>query len=333
VDASDAFSPAWWLPGPHAQTVWGRLTRPRKWISYRREVLETPDGDDLVIDHVDGPGGSPIVVVMHGLEGSSYSVYVQGILALSARRGWRGAAMNFRSCARDPGNLSRMLPNRRPRLYHSGETEDLGFLVRTLAAREPGAPILAVGASLGGNVLVKWLGENPSQTVVRAATAISVPFDLGAGARYLEKGIGPWYAASFLATLKPKALAAVRRFPEAAAKIDIERTQRSKTFREFDDAANAPLHGFAGADDYYRRASSLGYLSAISTPTLCISAQDDPFLPRECLDRARAGASAAVEFARTGVGGHIGFVSGASPWRPRFWAEETAVEYLARNLF
>jgi predicted alpha/beta-fold hydrolase len=122
-------------------------------VRFVRETLETPDGDELFLDHVEGPAGSPRVLALHGLEGSSYSVYVQGFLAAAARRGWRGTALNFRSCARDPARLSRMLPNRRPRLYHSGETSDAGFVIGTLARREPGVPLFAVGASLGGNVL------------------------------------------------------------------------------------------------------------------------------------------------------------------------------------
>ncbi|MFY9552751.1 MAG: alpha/beta fold hydrolase, partial [Thermoanaerobaculia bacterium] len=252
----------------------------------RREVLATPDGDELVVDHVDGPAGSPRVLVLHGLEGSSYSVYVQGFLAGIRRRGWRGIAMNFRSCARDPRDLSRWLPNRRPRLYHSGETSDLGFLVRTLSDREPGAPLLAIGVSLGGNVLLKWRGENPAGAGVTAAVALSTPYDLAASARHLESFAGRVYTGRFLATLRAKALDAARRFPEAAARIDVARVLAARTFWEFDDAANAPLHGFAGADDYYRRASSLPLLSSIAAPTLCLSAEDDPFLPREALARA-----------------------------------------------
>jgi predicted alpha/beta-fold hydrolase len=322
------FRPAGWLPGPHAQTVWGRLARSRRQIAMRRETLSTPDGDELLIDHVEGPEGSPRVIVLHGLEGSSYSVYVQGLLLEIGRRRWRGAALNFRSCARDPVDLARMLPNRRPRLYHSGDTEDLDFLARTLAAREPGVPLLAVGVSLGGNVLLKWLGETRERAPVAAAVAISTPYDLAASARHLESAVGRVYTAAFLATLKKKAEDAARRFPEAAGRIDLPRTRTARTFREFDDAANAPLHGFSGADDYYRRSSSLGYLGSVARPTLCLSAEDDPFLPREALARARAAAPPGVEFVVTSRGGHIGFVAGASPWRPRYWAEAFAVEWL-----
>ncbi|HEX5855856.1 MAG TPA: alpha/beta hydrolase, partial [Thermoanaerobaculia bacterium] len=164
-----------------------------------------------------------------------------------------------------------------------------------------------------------------------AGAAVSTPFDLAASGSYMEKGLGPWYTGSFLATLRPKALEAARRFPEAAARIDVARTRVARTFREFDDAANAPLHGFAGADDYYARASSLSYLQAVCAPLLCVSAEDDPFLPPEALQRARAIASPAVEFVTPPRGGHIGFVAGA-PWRPRFWGEERAIAHFARHL-
>jgi predicted alpha/beta-fold hydrolase len=299
----------------------------------RRESLTTPDGDELLVDHVDGPEGSPRVIVLHGLEGSSNSVYAQGLLSEIRLRGWRGVAINFRSCARDPSDLDRMLPNHRPRMYHSGDTGDLGFLARTLAARGPrgSAPLFAIGVSLGGNVLLKWLGESGADCPVDAAVAISTPYDLAASARHLESALGRLYTQRFLVTLKRKVEGAVRRFPEAAQRIDLPRTRASRTFWEFDDAANAPLHGFAGAEDYYRRSSSLAYLSAIARPTLCLSSEDDPFLPREALERARSAASRDVEFVVTSRGGHIGFVSGRAPWRPRYWAEAFAVDWLEKK--
>ena len=319
------FLPAWWLPGPHLQTAWGRLARSPRQVRFLREVVETPDGDELVLDHVEGPAGSPRLIALHGLEGSSYSVYVQGLLAAAARRGCRATALNFRSCARDPGKISRMLPNRRPRLYHSGETSDLDFLVRLLASREPRARLYAVGASLGGNVLLKWLGENPGQKLVAAAAALSTPYDLAAGSRHLETPIGRLYVHGFLQTLRPKAFEVAARFPEAAALLDIERVKRCRTFWDFDDAATGPLHGFAGAEDYYGRSSSIHFLGRIETPTLCLSAEDDPFLPFSALSRARQAASPAVSFVTTPRGGHIGFVSGAGA---RYWAEERTLDWL-----
>ena len=185
------FDPAPALGHRHVQTFWGRLTRPRLLVPLRREILPTPDGDELVLDHLDGPAGAPRVVLLHGLEGSAHSVYVQGILALLKERGLRGVALNFRSCARALPSLSRNIPNRGARLYHSGETSDLDLLVRSLVGAEPGVRLAAIGVSLGGNVLLKWLGENPGQRDLAAAATISVPYDLEAGARKLGAGARP----------------------------------------------------------------------------------------------------------------------------------------------
>jgi hypothetical protein len=338
LDSLD-FRPAWWVPGAHVQTIWGSLTRSRGLVRFRRELLEAPDGDELVLDHVEANEherrreGAPRLILLHGLEGSSYSVYVQGLAREAHRRGWSVTALNFRSCARDPADYRRMIPNRRARLYHSGETEDLDFVIRTLASRATaaGEPLVAAGTSLGGNVLLKWLGEHPGQRDIRAAVALSTPYDLAASDRQLDSAVGRLYVRNFLRTLREKALSATRRFPEAAGRIDVPRMLAARTFWEFDDAANAPLHGFAGADDYYARASSIGFLSRVTTPALCLSAEDDPFLPAEALSRAREAASPAIEFRVTRHGGHIGFIGGP-PWRPRYFAETFAVDWLAERV-
>ena len=316
----DDFHPAWWARGAHAQTIWGRLTRPRRTVSLRRQMLQTPDDDDLIVDHL--PGTRLRFVLLHGLEGSSNSVYIQGLLRIIARQGFAAAAMNFRSCARDPRLLSYMLMNRRPRLYHSGETEDFDFLVRSLPTD---LPIVAIGASLGGNVLLKWLGEHPTQTIVKAAATMSVPYDLNAGARFLERGAGPLYVAQFFRTMREKTAWIVDRF---GINLDVEGAKRAKTFHQFDNASTAPLFGFRDADDYYDRASSLPYLHAITTPVLCINAQDDPFLPAETVQRARAEASGTVEFVLPRFGGHTGFIGGVLPWRAQYWAEELMVRWV-----
>jgi hypothetical protein len=316
------FTPPWWLRNAHAQTVFGRIVRPRRLVELERETIETPDGDELVLDHLGGDEKTHFIL-MHGLEGSSNSVYMQGLLSAIARRGMSATAINFRSCARDPKHLSRMLPNRRPRFYHSGETGDFDFVASTLSKRAPSTTFLAIGSSLGGNALLKWLGEHPGQTTIAAAATISVPYDLGAGATYLEQSwAGRLYVNRFLVTLKEKVKAVAKKFPEA--NLDLDRVMRSRTFREIDDSATAPLHGFRDADDYYTRSSSIHFLPKITTPTLCISAEDDPFLPREALDRARAAASPSVQFVTTPHGGHVGFV-GASM---TYWAEELAVDWL-----
>jgi predicted alpha/beta-fold hydrolase len=319
------FSPAWFLPGPHFQTVWGRISRPRRLVSLRRELIETPDGDELVLDHLDAESPSPIhFVLMHGLEGSSASVYIQGILAVIARLGYSATAMNFRSCARDPRSITRMLPNRRPRFYHSGDTADFDFVLRTLATRMPHQRLVAFGGSLGGNVLLKWLGENPGQSLVAAAAALSVPYDLGEGARLLDRtATGRFYVGRFLTTLKKK----VSR-PDIAPLLDLPRVLRARTFEAFDDTATAPLHGFASAGDYYTRSSSIHFVGRITTPTLALNAADDPFLPPDVLPRVKAAASAAVDFRTTPTGGHVGFISGDAPWRCQYWAEELVVRWL-----
>ncbi|HEX8170705.1 MAG TPA: alpha/beta fold hydrolase [Thermoanaerobaculia bacterium] len=320
------FAPAWFLRGPHAQTIWGRIARPRRLVAFRREVLPTPDGDELVLDHLDAPprAQAPLhFILLHGLEGSSYSVYMQGVLAVIARHGHAATAVNFRSCARDPHNILRMLPNKRPRFYHSGDTGDFDFVLRTLHARDPHARFAAFGASLGGNVVLKWLGEHPEQTLVSAAATLSVPYDLGAGARLLEKSAtGRFYLSRFLSTLKRKAMR-----DDIAPLVDRAAVLRARTFVEFDDAATAPIHGFADANDYYARSSSIHYVGRVTTPTLALNAEDDPFLPNDILPRARAAASKAIDFRTTPAGGHVGFIGGRAPWRCEYWAEELVVRW------
>jgi predicted alpha/beta-fold hydrolase len=329
------FTPAWFLKNPHAQTVWGRLTRPRRLVRFQREVLRTPDDDELILDHLDAPVRDARFrfVLLHGLEGSSHSVYMQGLLATIARHGFAATAINFRSCAREPENVDRSIPNRRPRFYHSGDTADFDFVLRTLAARESHVPLLAFGASLGGNVLLKWLGEHPSQTDIVAAATLSVPYDLAAGAKYMENRAGRFYVASFVKTLTKKTEWLLEQFPEMADKVSLDAVRRARTFREFDDAATGPLHGFSGADDYYARSSSINFLANITIPTLCVSAKDDPFLPPEVLTRAQEVASPKVEFIITDLGGHVGFVGGTVPWRPQYWAEELVVSWLIAKAF
>jgi uncharacterized protein len=320
---------AWWIRNAHLQTLWARMARSRRLIAFERETLTTPDGDQLMLDHAAGPAGAPRVLLLHGLEGSAYSLHTQGLAVLVARAGWRGTVLNFRSCARDPSNIRRRLKNRTPRLYHFGDTGDLDLVVRTLVAREPRTPIYAIGFSLGGSVLLKWLGEMGPGSAIEAAAVLSVPYDLAAASRFLERPVGRFYVYHFMRRLKPKALEVLDRFPAATRHLDAGRVRRARTLREFDDAATAPLHGFRDAEDYYRRASALPHLGRIQRPTLCVNAEDDPFFPGDAVERARAVASAAVTFAVTRRGGHTGFVEGRWPWRPVYWAEESAIDWLA----
>lgn len=328
----NGFHPAPLISSPHIQTVWGRLVRSRRQVAFERETLETPDGDELIVDHVNVSGARTRVLMLHGLEGSSNSVYIQGMSKLAIDKGLSVSVMNFRGCAREPGNLAKMIPNHRPRMYHSGETTDFAFFAGVIAKREPDATLYATGVSLGGNVLLKWLGDHPDQDLVSGAVALSVPYDLRAGATHLEKGLGRLYAASFVRTLSTKAERVARLFPDEAKGVDVAGLRKATTFREIDDYATAPLHGFRDAEDYWQRCSSLRVIGHIATPTLCVSASDDPFLPPAVLDQVAAAKSESVELVRTERGGHIGFV-GDSLVRPRYWAEETAIGWIsaARN--
>jgi len=309
--------------------MWAQVARSRRLVEVDRELLPTPDGDEVVLDHLrDGAGRSPRLLVLHGLEGSTFSSYAQGMLALAASRGLGATVFNFRSCARRLDDRKTWIPNRRPRLYHSGETSDLDHVVRTLSGREPEVPLLAVGVSLGGNVLLKWLGEHPDQIMVRAAATISVPYDLGVGARYLRRPMGRVYFRHFHATLVAKLSHLLSSFTEVRELVDIRAARRARDFVAYDAAATAPLHGFESADDYYERSSAVGFVGHIATPTLCVSAADDPFLPSSVLDRVRDVASDAVDLRVSPAGGHVGFVSGTSPRHVTYWAETTVLDWL-----
>jgi predicted alpha/beta-fold hydrolase len=326
--------PGWWIRGAHLQTMWARLARSRHLIGFEREILETPDGDELVLDHVVGPPDAPRVLLLHGTEGSAYSLHTQGLAVLVAEAGWRGTVLNFRSCARDPRDIRIRLRNRRPRLYHAADTTDLDLVIRTLSAREPGAPLYAIGFSLGGSVLLKWLGEQAragDDRALAAAVAISVPYDLAAATRFLERRTARPYVWNFLRRVRPKALDVLARFPAETTHLDGERIRRARTLREFDDTATAPMHGFRDADHYYEAANIVPHLPHIRVPTLCINGEDDPFYPADAIAPARAAASERVRLVVTPWGGHTGFVTGPWPWRPVYIAEEAAIEWLVEH--
>jgi predicted alpha/beta-fold hydrolase len=295
--------------------------RRRPSLPTRAERWDTEDGDFLDLHRLDAPAGAPRLLILHGLEGTVRSHYAGGLFREARRRGWAADLLIFRSCGNEP--------NRALRFYHSGETTDLDAVVRRLIAADPSAPLLLVGVSLGGNVLLKWLGEQgdrlPEQ--VRGAAAISVPFDLARGSRFLDKGFSRFYQAHFLRSLRRKAVVKSAQFPRA---IRPEIVHRARTLYQFDDLVTAPVHGFRDADDYYARSSSLHFLARVRTATLLLSARDDPFLPRAVLDEvrdiARYNPWLHLEFVEHG--GHVGFVSGMVPWRPFYYAEWRATEFL-----
>ena len=306
--------------------MWGPLFR-RGRLRLTRERVETPDGDFVDLDWLpeSSPAASapPLVLVLHGLEGSSSSHYVVGLVRGIAARGWRASVLNFRSCS---GELNRL-----PRFYHSGDTGDLDTVVRRLLEREPELRLGIVGVSLGGNVLLKWLGEQdvdaPKQLV--GAVAISVPFDLVACARALDRGFErAVYTASFLRTLKTKVREKAQHHPGFA---DVAAVLRARTFAEYDRALTAPLHGFADEHDYWTRSSCGPYLARIRRPVLLVNALDDPFVPPEALPDPRT-LPPNVETEFVACGGHCGFIESRWPWRVTSWAERRSVEFLADAL-
>lgn len=277
------------------------------------------DGDFIDLDWGLNRSG-PIVVVLPGLEGDSRSPYVQGLLSAVEKRGWQGVAMHFRGCSGEP--------NRLPRSYHSGDSADLAELVDMLKAREPNTPLCAVGFSLGGNVLLKYLGEKRPQVLLDSAVAVCTPMVLSECATRLEHGLSRFYQWWLLHSLKKKIR---RKFATIAAPINLERVRRCTTFREFDGEVTAPLHGFRDADDYYQKASARQFLAKITTPTLVIHAQDDPFMSQHVLATPQeVSPQVTIEVSRSG--GHIGFVAGTLPFWPRYWLDQRIVECIASSI-
>lgn len=323
---ADDYAPARWLPGAHAMTVFASVGRVLPRLAVRRERWELPDGDFLDLDRTTGlPPDAPLAVLCHGLEGSSTAPYVRGLARALAERGVASLALNFRTCGGEPNRLART--------YHSGETGDLAHVVERLAAERPGRALLVAGFSLGGNVVVKYLGERGDAlpAALRGGAAISVPFDLAAASRRLD---GPgrlmWiYRERFIRRLRRKA---ARKAATHPGTFDAAAVARATTFAEFDELMTAPLHGFASRDDYYARASSGQFLPGVRRPLLALSAADDPMVPEASLPVALAAASPAVRLVVTAQGGHTAFVDGL-PLRPGFWAERTAADYLASLAF
>ena len=307
----DYRAPAW-LPGGNLQTIWA-ATRSRRHLGappqFQRERWSTPDGDFIDVDHlmpVTAPGAqAPArhLVLFHGLEGSSASQYAQAFASVARQRGWGYSVPHFRGCS---GEI-----NHAPRAYHSGDFEEIGWILQRLRARST-QPLLAVGISLGGNALLRWaqeLGDSAAATAA-AVAAVSSPIDLAAAGRAIDRGFnGLVYSRMFLSTMKPRALQRLQRHPGL---FDRDKLVAARTLFDFDNVFTAPLHGYRDTPDYWQRASAKPHLARIRIPALVLNARNDPFVPAASLPR-QADVGRHVTLWQPAHGGHVGFPKGRPP--------------------
>ncbi|MEC5211933.1 putative alpha/beta-fold hydrolase [Polaromonas sp. CG_9.5] len=324
----------WWLPDGNTQTIWAAL-RARRFIGqapvFRRERWTTPDSDFVDVDWLEETppqqglppiaSKQPLLVVFHGLEGSSASHYAQAFASVASRRGWACAVPHFRGCS---GEL-----NLAPRAYHSGDFAEIDWLLRRFAAQHNG-PVMAVGVSLGGNALMRWAGEMGVQAgqVVAAVASVCAPLDLAASGRAIGQGFNRQvYTRMFLKSMRPKALQKLAQHPGL---FDRDALLAARDLYEFDNIFTGPVHGFKGVDDYWSRASAKPYMSQIGVPALALNALNDPFIPDTSLPRP-ADVSPQVTLWQPAQGGHVGFPSSSFPAHVRAMPEAVC-SFLAAQL-
>lgn len=323
------FKPAWWLNNAHLQTIFPALFRKQKQLeNCWRERLITPDKDYVDLDWC-GEAGKPLVILLHGLTGSSESGYINGLQKTLSEQGFRTVVLNFRGCSGESNNLARC--------YHSGDTEDIDFLYQTLRQREPDTEMAVIGFSLGGNVLLKWLGEQSKKVSLFAAIAVSVPLVLSTCATKLDTGFSRFYRGNLIRELKDymqskvEHLNKIGQFQEMEKIHSLGDISKVQSFWQYDDQVVAKLHGFDSAEDYYQRSSSRYYLNGITIPTLLIQSVDDPFMTEEVIpDESELSSKVTLEI--TQGGGHVGFVSGKIPFRPSYWLEWRIPAFLRQQI-
>jgi predicted alpha/beta-fold hydrolase len=321
------FTPTNWLSGGHSQTIFGRLTRRKEGIIFHRRRLDTPDGDFIDIDfpEVAGyllPDDAPLVLLLHGLEGNARRGYACETYRRLAQLGVRSVGINYRSCS---GEM-----NRKARFYHSGATDDVAFVLETLATWFPQNRRGLVGFSLGANLTLKFLGERGAEAKewVDTAVAVSPPFDMNSSADLLESGLAQFYTRYFLRSLHQKVLA---KADLLESKVDLEKVLAARTLRDFDNYGTAPLGGFRDADDYYEKCSTAQFLPHIQVPTLLLRALDDPLFAPDDVPYDTITANPYLTAGITQQGGHLGFVEG-QPGSFNCWAEQEAACFLAAHL-
>lgn len=327
IVTSSTYRPPLGFWGGHVQTVYPTFFRRVEGVRYERERIPTPDGDFLDLDW-SVTGARRMLVICHGLEGSARGHYVRGLVRAACRRGWDALAWNYRGCSGEP--------NRTLRFYHSGATDDLETVLSHAARRGSWDDVALVGFSLGGNLVLKYLGERDvADGFVRRAVAFSVPCDLAAASERLAHWSNALYMRRFLRSLDRKISAKERLIengqvvPTRADSVTLGTGLRPiamRTFREFDDCFTAPLHGFASAEDYWHRCSSKQFLPRISIPTLLVNARNDPFLPPSCFPWEHAEQSRHLHLETPRWGGHVGFML----FNPEgeYWSEKRALDFL-----
>ncbi|WDD98875.1 hydrolase [Thalassomonas actiniarum] len=317
------FKAAWWLANPHLQTIVAKYLRRKEKLATITETLELPDGDfiDLAWTEVPPPDNTrPLVILLHGLEGSIESHYTRGMLKAVKQKGWIGVLMHFRGCSGKP--------NRQARSYHSGDTRDISYLSGLLKQRYANCPLLAVGFSLGGNVLARYLALNPDNPY-QAAVIICAPLHLSSCSDRINRGFSKVYQQYLVKMLKASTGEKIAR--QQLSRFDAKSLANISTIRDFDNQVTAPINGFVDAEDYYRQMSGRDLLADIRQPCLVIHAMDDPFLShRHITSRLKLSASTTFELCRRG--GHVGFIAGNNPFKPKFWLEHRVPAYLKEQL-
>lgn len=311
-----SFNPPWWLCNRHLQSCYGSIFGVKSEVNLRWEELLTPDNDFVDICW-GGQPDKPIVVLLHGLEGSVHSHYIQAMVETLEQCGWQFVVLNYRTCS---GRLNRL-----PQGYHGGDTRDLTHLINVIKIRHPHLPIAAVGFSLGGNILMQYLVQQPNAPLV-AAVSISTPFDLGKAADYLS----PFYQRVLLRSMKHKVITKIKLGYQFS--VGVDQVDNITSLREFDSLITAPLFGFSSVDEYYHGVSCGTVLHRIKHPTLIMHALDDPFIPPDSVPKDhQLSLSTILEI--TEKGGHVGFIRGGTPWRPEYWFEERVPRFLREYLF
>lgn len=320
------FRAAWWLRNCHLQTIAAKYLAPRRTLATESEMLALPDGDHIQLNWTENPeqvNNKPIVIVLHGLEGNIHSHYAAGMLQALKQQGFIAVLMHFRGC--------NGMANRLPRAYHSGDTADLAYLVAQLQLRYPSRELAAIGFSLGGNVLVKYCGEQGAQCALKAAVAVSAPLALAPSAQRINQGGSKVYQQYLLNRLKATMLRKLERHRDFPLPVSSAQILALKTIRDFDDLLTAPLHGFQNADDYYLKSSGKAFLKQVRIPLLLVHAQDDPFLSPAVLPKADE-IPPCVQLLVSRHGGHVGFVSGNTPFKAEYWLEQQLPPYLSQFL-